>query len=521
MNLTLNTTYTPGKLLTYGLDYVPLTAEDRDYLHAHIGKELYHVAPDRTFSSGYLPRRYCTECYQRIKDGTKERGTACSHGDVKCGNSRPLYRTYEQVRAKNDEYIRLTSKNVQSVIVLDIDKRGFPGTKEPLAINVRKNLKNALEHDLAPFAIGISRAKGTCQLIYLIETVYSAPSRRIPPSKKLLKGVSERLNQFFEADTHFTRGFSRNPFTDSAGYDWYRILSDRPTGIYSLRELDETLAEAGYGRDVPEKPQNRYSFVSDLLATAIDAREARENLKKLEESLPALSPHDRKRLADAEPGRIDGVKIVWKAGKEGIEVARDETAFRHALWIARLRHENNEKYTAEDIIFSYIYAYEIALNVDKSGRASEMPKRSDLETLAERIRYYVLNPTQEVTEYKRYSTGEAFTQKERKALATLGRRGAQTTNAKRWDESRAEYSDYRKKALENLDDANYARNVEAMGDYYEIGAYFLRERAKRGNFPTIAEAIKELNVSRKTISRALKVVGVTLPRGRRKSAEIK
>lgn len=507
MNLTLKSSYTPADLLTAGIDYVPLTAEDRDYLHAHIGKELYHVAPDRTFSSGYIPRRYCEDCYKRIQDGTKERGTACQHGDVKCGKSRPLYRTYEQVRAKNDEYIRLTSAWVQSVIVVDIDKRGFPGTKEPLAINVRKNLKNALEHDLAPFAIGISRAKGTCQLIYLIETVYSAPSRRIPPSKKLLKGVSERLNQFFEADTHFTRGFSRNPFTDSAGYDWYRILSDRPTGIYSLRELDETLAEAGYGRDVPEKPQNRYSFVSDLLTSAIDAREAREELKKLEESLPALSPHDRKKFADAEPGRIDGVKIVWKDGKEGTEPARDETAFRHALWIARLRHENNEKYIPEDIIFSYIYAYEIALNVDKSGRASEMPKRSDLETLAERIRYYVLNPTQEVTEYKRYSTGEAFTQKERKALATLGRRGGQKAQQVRWDKTRTDQEQHRKKALENLEQANEERAVKTMNTRGKV----LAELNSSVIPPTRKVIAERLGISVRTVDRhiaELKKVGL-------------
>ncbi|MDY5161134.1 replication initiation protein [Actinotignum urinale] len=505
MNLTLKSSYTPADLLTAGIDYVPLTAEDRDYLHAHIGKELYHVAPDRTFSSGYLPRRYCTECYQRIKDGTKERGTACQHGDVKCGNSRPLYRTYEQVRAKNDEYIRLTSAWVQSVIVVDIDITGYPGTLQPLHEDVRRSLMDAVGRDMCPYVLGINRASGKAQIIYLIETVYSAHGRPTPPSKRLLKGVSERLNAYYGADTHFTHGFSRNPFTDGAGYDWYRVLSDRPTGIYSLRELDESLEEAGYPRDVPEKPQNRYSFVSDLLATAIDAREARENLKKLEESLPALSPHDRKRLADAEPGRIDGVKIVWKDGKEGIEVARDETAFRHALWIARLRHDNNEKYVPEDIIFSYIYAYEIALNVDKSGRASEMPKRSDLETLAERIRYYVLNPTQEVTEYKRYSTGE-FTPKERKALATLGRRGAQTTNAKRWDESRAEYTDYRADALKNLDDANEQRRLAGNANRGKIYQAYYEYLVKQGSKPSYAQLMDATGLKRTAVVTHLKAL---------------
>ena len=258
---------------------------------------------------------------------------------------------------------------------------------------------------------------------------------------------------------------------------------------------------------MPEKPQNRYSFVSDLLATAIDAREARENLKKLEESLPALSPHDRKRLADAEPGRIDGVKIVWKDGKEGIEVARDETAFRHALWIARLRHDNNEKYTAEDIIFSYIYAYEIALNVDKSGRASEMPKRSDLETLAERIRYYVLNPTQEVTEYKRYSTGEAFTQKERKALATLGRRGGQKAQQVRWDKTRQDQELHRADALKNLEQANEERAVKTMNTRGKV----LAELNSSVIPPTRKVIAERLGISVRTVDRhiaELKKVGL-------------
>ena len=132
-----------------------------------------------------------------------------------------------------------------------------------------------------------------------------------------------------------------------------------------------------------------------------------------------------------------------------------------------------------------------------------MPKRSDLETLAERIRYYVLNPTQEVTEYKRYSTGE-FTPKERKALATLGRRGGKKAQQVRWDKNRDDQHQHRKKALENLEWANEKRSGRALGRTYQITAFIIAERIQHGQMPTRRQIMEKFDISESTAKRHIR-----------------
>ncbi|MDY5161126.1 LexA family transcriptional regulator, partial [Actinotignum urinale] len=83
-------------------------------------------------------------------------------------------------------------------------------------------------------------------------------------------------------------------------------------------------------------------------------------------------------------------------------------------------------------------------------------------------------------------------------------RGAQTTNAKRWDESRAEYSDYRKKALENLEWANEKRSGRALGRTYQITAFIIAERIQHGQMPTRRQIMEKFDISESTAKRHIR-----------------
>ena len=140
----------------------------------------------------------------------------------------------------------------------------------------------------------------------------------------------------------------------------------------------------------------------------------------------------------------------------------------------------------------------------------------DLRSLARRVRGYVSSNKHlsHVTAKENPAAGTNMRSSERKALATLGRRGGKKA-AERWKDPESEYA---KKAREMLAEANTEREVAARADRLGIASWFLSTYAQTRAWPTVAEAEKELKVSRSTVLRAIKTAGISLPRGRRKQS---
>ena len=161
---------------------------------------------------------------------------------------------------------------------------------------------------------------------------------------------------------------------------------------------------------------------------------------------------------------------------------------------------------------AYEHACNIAHTHGGAGRNSEMPHMRDRQTMARRIRGYVTQ-TKASTSLSSTAPGRA-TSSERKALAAMGRRGGQKA-PQRWKTDRDE--EYAQTAMKNLQRANSRRAVKSRVSKRDIANYFERTFIDTGTWPTSAEAMKEFNVSRPTVARALKEAGITLLRRRRTS----
>ncbi|MDY5129863.1 replication initiation protein [Actinotignum urinale] len=504
--------------------FTPITSSDLAFLQEHIGRETYHVCKNREFQRGYRKRKLCPDCQQLIKDN-KQR-LYCVNSYPRCGEIIPKLVRKENI--SSFEYIYLTYPERMSLIVTDIDIPGAEGgLVDNLAADVKTTLETAFLYGFYPNLLGINKVSGKAQLITYIDSAYTQAGKQLSRSMTFAHATAKALDGVWGGDKNFSHNFSRNPWCGEGGYAWYFATNH----VRTLTELADAIT-AYTGEKIKQKKPKKMPEQFSSGTARIDAarkrveerKKAREHARKMvTEEVKKIGAQAYQKMRDTEdPDVIQGVKIYWL--EYPTTVARDKTAFQHALWLAWLRTHNGERYSARDTIEGYLRAYEVAANVDMSGRTLDAQKGRDLDSLAQRIKNYIEKgalPGDDDTDNPKNPVPTPPTTQGRKTLATLGRRGGKKAQQVRWDKNRDDQHQHRADALKNLDDANYARNVEAMGDYYEIGAYFLRERAKRGNFPTIAEAIKELNVSRKTISRALKVVGVTLPRGRRKSAEIK
>jgi hypothetical protein len=131
--------------------------------------------------------------------------------------------------------------------------------------------------------------------------------------------------------------------------------------------------------------------------------------------------------------------------------------------------------------------------------------------MARRVRGYV---TQSKTNTSLGASAPGrVTSSERKALATMGRKGGQKA-AQRWKtEPDGEYAQAQK---ETLSLANKRRAAGGRSNSYKIASFFDDSFAQTGEYPTVVEAAKEFSVSKRTVQRALSKAGIELPTGRRK-----
>lgn len=461
-----------------GLDNTPASASDRDLLREHLGRDVLHGSVTRDFK----------KAYRRNADGT---------------NSPRMYR-FETDALGRCEYAMLTTKQYAAVLVVDVDQVGTAGG-DPSDLNpyVRDVVRSLITHSVGPAWVGINPTNGKAQFIWLIDPVYADRNGK-SAQMKLLAATTRVLGELLDHDPHFAHRFSRNPFyTGKAptAYRWYR----QHNRVMRLGDLIKQVRDmAGHDQFDPT-PRQQFTSGRELINAVKTRREEAQAFKALAQDVDAEIAGG---LDQYDPELIDGVRVLWIA--QGT-AARDETAFRHALKTGHRLRQQGQRLTDAVLIDAYEHAYNVAHTHGGAGRDNEMPPMRDRQTMARRVRGYVTQSKSEA--YSGSSTPGKATSSERKALATMGRRGGKKA-AERWKTDPE--GKYAQSQLESLNNANKRRSAGGRSQSHKIAAYFDDAFAQTGEYPTVASASAEFAVSNRTVQRALAKAGITLPTGRKK-----
>lgn len=459
-----------------GLYDTPAGVTDRDALIAHLGRDVLHVSRDRNFA----------KAYRRTKDGTTV----------------PLMWRTDSEELGKFQYAMLTNKQYAAVLVVDIDQ---PGTQGGHPINLAEELRGKLvqlvTRGLGPAWVGINRLSGKAQCLWLIDPVYADKDGK-SPNMALLAATSRTLGGFLDHDPNFAHRFSRSPFYTGKSpdrYIWYRQH-------HRIDRLSDFIREVREVTDEPQhvSPRQEFSSGRELIETVKARREQAQAFRAIADEIEVEMSEETDRY---NPDLIDGVLVRWiNPGR----AARDETAFRHALKTAHRLRAAGERMTDAAIIDAYERAYNIAQREGGDGRAAEMPPMRDRQTMARRVRGYV---TQGKTDFYGTPTARYATTSQRKALATMGRRGGKKA-AQRWEtDPEGEYAQGRRTELAS---ANKRRAAGGRGTAHRIAAYFDETFFETGNYPKVGEAAAHFGVSQRTVQRALAKSGIQLPPGRKK-----
>ena len=389
---------TPTTLGSFGV-----TDDDRQQLIAHLGRKTLQGSPTRDFK----------KAWRKDKDG----------------NTVPKLYRVETAAMRRCQYVALTHKQRATVIVIDVDRRGLPGgTIDCIDESVRQKLAVLTAGGTGPAWIGVNPVNGKCQLLWLIDPVY-ADGRGDASNVRLMKLVMTILAELLGGDPAFSHRLSRSPFytgDDPTAYRWH-VQHHRVDRLAHLR--DEVRTMTGQPAPEQEKPQQAFSSGRELIEAVRARREEARMLKDLDSELSN---------AEALDGdRIDGVKVLWIS--EG-RAARDETAFRHALATAHRLREAGQRMTDAKIIDAYERAYNVAQAVGSDHREPDMPPMRDRQTMARRVRGYVLAGNHTAGSSSFTGGTSSVGARERKALATMGRKGGKKAAQrwKDWKESRRE-----------------------------------------------------------------------------------
>ncbi|MGJ4051508.1 ArsR family transcriptional regulator [Corynebacterium macclintockiae] len=221
------------------------------------------------------------------------------------------------------------------------------------------------------------------------------------------------------------------------------------------------------------------------------AQQARDILSSLENDLPS---------AEALDGdRIDGVKVLWIT--EG-RAARDETAFRHALATGHRLREAGERMTDAKIIDAYERAYNLAQAVGADNREPELPPMRDRQTMARRVRGYVLGNKRSSSSGTSVGGAGSATARERKALATMGRKGGQKAS-ERWNDRN---SNYAQEELAKLRRVHRKNRVKGQTTRARIQTVVGQSYVETGRVPTRKEVMRETGLSESTVKRHLRAL---------------
>lgn len=464
---------------------------DADILLNHLGRDALHCAKDR---EGIV------KAWSTKKDKT--------------GHKIPLVWPRERVHLA--EYIHLTNPTYASVIVIDIDHVGAPGgLLSDLDLFVSEQVKKLASVRLGPNWIGINPQSGKSQMIWYIDPVYRDHGEESKPWS-LLQALHTELQAHFEADKNFSHGWSRNPIYggDNLGaYRWYaqhhevfhmRLLS---AGLWMLKgDTVATMEDKGIA---DRRNNQRFSSGRELILAARGNTERAKQAQQARKVLADLEDDDLAKAFEAsDPDVIDGVRVVWQSPGRA---QRDVTAFNHALKTAGRLNRAGKKMTDDAIIDAYRTAYEVAHSVGADDRPREEPPMRDLRSLARRVRGYVAsNKRVERTAPKETPSDTRMRPQERKALATLGRRGGKKAS-ERWKDPDSKYA---RDLSQKLARANKRRAAGGRSRSYEIVAYFDRVYEETETYPRIKDVAIEFDVSTRTVQRAVDKAGIDLPIGR-------
>ncbi|CAM4065429.1 replication initiation protein [Corynebacterium belfantii] len=324
----------------------------------------------------------------------------------------------------------LTTKQYAAVLVVDVDQIGTAGG-DPADLNpyVRGVVRSLIAHNIGPAWVGINPTNGKAQFIWLIDPVYAGRDGK-SAQMKLLAATTRVLGELLDHDPHFSHRFSRNPFytgKSPTAYRWYR----QHNRVMRLGDLVKQVRDmAGHDQFNPA-PRQQFSSGRELINAVKTRREQAQAFKALAQDVDAEISGG---LDQYDPELIDGVRVLWITPGTA---ARDETAFRHALKAGHRLRQQGQRLTDAAIIDAYEHAYNVAHTHGGAGRDNEMPPMRDRQTMARRVRGYVAQSKSET-----YSSSSALgkaTSSERKALATMGRRGGQKAT-QRWEDRESDYA---------------------------------------------------------------------------------
>lgn len=459
-----------------GLDNTPASASDRDLLREHLGRDVLHGSVTRDFK----------KAYRRNADGT---------------NSPRMYR-FETDALGRCEYAMLTTKQYAAVLVVDVDQVGTAGG-DPADLNpyVRSVVRSLITHSVGPAWVGINPTNGKAQFIWLIDPVYADRNGK-SAQMKLLAATTRVLGDLLDHDPHFAHRFSRNPFyTGKAptAYRWYR----QHNRVMRLGDLIKQVRDmAGHDQFDPT-PRQQFTSGRELINAVKTRREEAQAFKALAQDVDAEIAGG---LDQYDPELIDGVRVLWIA--QGT-AARDETAFRHALKTGHRLRQQGQRLTDAVLIDAYEHAYNVAHTHGGAGRDNEMPPMRDRQTMARRVRGYVTQSKSEA--YSGSNAPGKATSSERKALATMGRRGGKKS-AERWKtDPEGKYAQEQREALAA---ANKRRSVQGQSTRGRVLAIYAQTLFDTESAPTARQIAEEIGCERSTVARhisALKKAGLIQP----------
>ena len=453
-----------------GLDDTPASSLDRDKLLAHLGRTALHGSISRNFKGAY----------RLVVD--KETGEKRSVPN--------LYRI-DSDKLGRCEYVMLTSKQYASVMVIDVDQIGKAGGHpENLNSYVKGVIWALVQHGIGPAWAGINPISGKAQFIWLIDPVY-AGKNRTSRNMELLKATSHELGELLDHDPHFAHRFSRSPFYTGKSPEAYRWYCQHDRVIRLQDFLRQVREMAGQSQHIKNKRQ-QFSSGRELINAVKTRREEAQAFKALADD---VENEINAELDQYDPELIDGVRVRWIS--QGV-AARDETAFSHALKIGHRLRKAGQRLTDAAIIDAYEHAYNVAQQQGSAGRDSEMPPMRDRQTMARRVRGYV---TQSKTNTSLGASAPGrVTSSERKALATMGRKGGQKA-AQRWKTDPE--GQYAQNQLQKLKKTHRKKRVEGQTTRAKIQALIGEAYVQTGEVLTRKQIVDETGLSRATVTRHL------------------
>ena len=475
-----------SRLLVETLGATPTTLQscgatdtDRAHLTAHLGRHALQGCPTRDFKKAW---RTTTD-----------------------GASVPKMYRVGHPSLSRMQYVALTHKQYAAVIVVDVDRYGTDGGGvDNIHPEAYRTIARLAGVGAGPAWIGVNPANGKAQLIWLIDPVHADGSGE-SANMRLLKATAATLGTALGGDPAFAHNLSRSPLytgADPTAYRWH-CQHHLVARLSSL--IEEVRAMTGDTAPQAARTQQKYTSGRELLEAVKARRSEAEAFKAMAADLDGDLPS----ATAMDTDRIDGVKVLWIT--EG-RAARDETAFRHALAEAHRLRAAGKRMSDAAIIDAYERAYGIAQAIGADGRTEDIPPMRDRQTMARRVRGYVIaGKTSHSVSGGPAATGRAST-RERKALATMGRKGGKKA-AQRWqDDPDGDYAQGRREAMKKA-----AESRRMKGELLEtrVKMAFLDARTQGVEDPSTKELASALGVTERRIQQVRKALGLSARPGRR------